>query len=43
MNRIIQATDGYVVFDGAIVYSRRFEVRIVAFLSNPNTSIITLG
>ncbi|WP_445629435.1 hypothetical protein [Nostoc sp. DSM 114167] len=43
MNRIIQATDGYVVFDSAIVYSRRFEVRIVAFLSNPNTSIITLG
>ncbi|MDZ7964197.1 MAG: hypothetical protein RMY64_17530 [Nostoc sp. DedQUE08] len=43
MNRIIQATDGYVVLDSAIVYSRRFEVRIVAFLSNPNTSIITLG
>ncbi|WP_448272198.1 hypothetical protein [Nostoc sp. DSM 114160] len=43
MNRIIQATDGYVVFDSAIVCSRRFEVRIVAFLSNPNTSIITLG
>ncbi|MFN6481293.1 hypothetical protein [Nostoc sp. DedQUE07] len=43
MNCIIQATDGYVVLDSAIVYSRRFEVRIVAFLSNPNTSIITLG
>ncbi|MFN6482603.1 MULTISPECIES: hypothetical protein [unclassified Nostoc] len=43
MNRIRQATDGYVVLDSVIVYSRRFEVRIVAFLSNPNTSIITLG
>jgi hypothetical protein len=43
MNRIRQATDDYVVLDSAIVYSRRFEVRIVALSNNPNTPIITLG
>ncbi|MEH2449818.1 hypothetical protein [Nostoc sp.] len=43
MNRIRQATDNYVVLDCAIVYSRRFDVRIVAFPSNPTTLIITLG
>ncbi|MEH2252233.1 hypothetical protein [Nostoc sp.] len=43
MNRIRQATDNYVVLDSAIVYSRRFDVRIVALPSNPTTLIITLG
>ncbi|MEH1864988.1 MAG: hypothetical protein V7K69_08255 [Nostoc sp.] len=43
MHRIRQATDNYVVFDSAIVYSRRFDVRIVALPSNSTTSIITLG
>ncbi|MEH1818273.1 MAG: hypothetical protein V7L31_04110 [Nostoc sp.] len=43
INSIRQATDGYVALDSTIGYSRRFDVRIVAFLSNPNTSIITLG
>ncbi|MEH2022614.1 hypothetical protein [Nostoc sp.] len=33
----------YVVFDSAIVYSRRFKVRIVALPSNSITLIITLG
>ncbi|MCC5602865.1 hypothetical protein [Nostoc favosum] len=39
MNRIKQATDNYVVLDSAIVYSRRFDVRIVAFISNSITLI----
>ncbi|WP_292743023.1 hypothetical protein [Nostoc sp. NMS4] len=43
MNCIRKATDNYVVFNSAIVHSRRFDVRIVALPSNPNTSIITLG
>ncbi|MEH2457117.1 hypothetical protein [Nostoc sp.] len=37
MNRITQATDNYVVLDSPIVYSRRFEVRIVALFSNSIT------
>ncbi|MBC1224217.1 hypothetical protein GNF10_21830 [Nostoc sp. UCD121] len=43
MHRIRQATDNYVVFDSAIVYGRRFDVRIVALFRNSTTSIITLG
>ncbi|MFS0514515.1 hypothetical protein ACEYW6_07285 [Nostoc sp. UIC 10607] len=39
MNCIKQATDNYVVLDSAIVYSRRFEVQIVALFSNCITSI----
>ncbi|MEH1941271.1 MAG: hypothetical protein V7L01_13775 [Nostoc sp.] len=39
MNRITQATDNYVVLDSAIVYSRRFDVGIVALFSNSITSI----
>ncbi|MEH2466122.1 hypothetical protein [Nostoc sp.] len=43
MNRIRQATDNYVVLESPIVYSRRFDVRIVALPRNPTTLIITLG
>ncbi|WP_158680324.1 hypothetical protein [Nostoc sp. 'Lobaria pulmonaria (5183) cyanobiont'] len=43
MNCIRKATDNYVVLDSAIVNSRRFQVQIVALLSNSITLIITLG